>query len=119
MMAGLTLLAGCSSDQFKARVLLYQAGQLYYKTDNQFRRIQHMPFQERKRFYAQACQLYYRAFQLNSEVFHMDEIEHALQCCESGEESERTEAFQNFYEVYQAEHPIESAYGLVSGASEG
>lgn len=76
-----------------------------------------MPFEERKKFYGEACRLYYKSFQLDSRVFNLDEIEHALQCCESGDEYDMTEAFQNFYEVYQAEHPVESEYGMMSGGA--
>ena len=76
-----------------------------------------MPFEERKKYYSGACKLYYKAFQLDSRVFDLDEIEHALQCCESGDEYEMNEAFQNFYVVYQAEHPVESEYGMMSGGA--
>ena len=76
-----------------------------------------MPFEARKKFYGEACRLYYKAFELDSRVFNLDEIEHALQCCESADEYDMNEAFQNFYEVYQAEHPVESEYGMVSGGA--
>lgn len=106
---------GCSRQEVSARVYLYRAGQVYFKTDNTLRRVKRMPFEQRKKFYAEACTLYYKAFQIDSGVFDLDEIEHALQCCESGDRAEISEAFQNFYEVYQAEHPVESEYGMISG----
>jgi len=108
---------GCSGEKVSARFYLYRAGQVYYKTDNNLRRVQHMPFEDRKKFYGEACRLYYKAFQLDSSVFHLDEIEHALQCCESADMIDMNEAFHNFYDVYQAEHPIESEYGMMSGGA--
>jgi len=108
---------GCSGQSVSARFYLYRAGQAFYKTDNTLRRVKHMPFEERKKYYSGACKLYYKAFQLDSSVFNLDEIEHALQSCESGDEKEMNEAFLSFYEVYQAEHPVESEYGMMSGGA--
>ncbi len=110
-------LTGCSPGHISARVYLYRAGQSFYKTDNKLRRIQKMPFEERKKYYGEACRLYFKAFQLDSSVFNLDEIEHALQCCESSEEHAITAALQDFYALYQSEHPVESDYGMMTGAA--
>lgn len=110
---------GCSKDHLSARYYLYRAGQIYYKTDNEMRRVKRVPFEERKPHYGEACQLYFKAFQLDSNVFSLDEIEHALQSCESAEMQELANAFADFYAVYQEEHPVESDYGFVGGGVEG
>lgn len=113
--------AGCSRQYLMARIYLYRAGQVFYKTDNHLRRIKKLPFDERKKHYGGACMLYFKAFQTERRVFNLDEIEHALQCCESAENQQVTGEFQDFYAAYQAAHPVESEYGLVpvGGVQEG
>ena len=113
LLAAALAAGGCSQQYVTAQLYLYRAGQAFYKTDNQLRRIKKLSFDERKKYYDGACQLYYKALLRDRRVFNLDEIEHALQCCESAEQHEITTAFQNFYAAYQVAHPVESDYGLV------
>ncbi len=106
---------GCSRRYLSARIYLYRAGQAFYQTDNKLRRIKKLSFDERKKYYGDACKLYDKAYQSDKSVFNLDEIEHALQCCESADNREVTGRLQDFYAVYQAEHPVESEYGLAPG----
>ena len=107
--------AGCSRRYWSARIYLYRAGQAFYQTDNKLRRIKKLSFNDRKKHYGVACQLYDKAYEMDKGAFNLDEIEHALQCCESAENRQVTEKLQDFYAVYQAQHPVESEYGLAPG----
>lgn len=108
------LASGCSKNYFAARYYLYRAGQKFYETDNKLRRIKKIPFEERKRFYAVACDFYLKAYRADRGVFSLDEIEHAMQSCESGEDSTASDIFQKFQQDYERKHPVESDYGMIA-----
>ncbi len=118
MVAGvLFFTVGCSGSHVKAKYYLYRAGQSFYETDNKLRRIQKMPFDARKPFYRNACDYYLKAYKADRHVFNLEEIEHALQSCESADVTNAAILFQQFEAAYEKKHPVEADYGMISGAA--
>ncbi len=109
-------LGGCSAENLKARLSLYQAEQLFWKTNVQMKS-RKVSFEDRQPFYKKTCELYLEAFRMAPELFHAARIEEANLACSNAGDSQGEDLFGNYYESYCKDHPKECEYGDIPAAS--
>lgn len=107
---GVILSTGCSRDYLPARIHLYRAEQTFWKA-HYILKNKKAPFEERKKHYFEACQLYIKAYQWNRGIFTAAKIEEASQSCFYGDYTEGRDAFDYALSLYCKDHSLECQHG--------
>ena len=100
----------CSKQNWKARFSIYRAEQIYWKA-NYTLKSRKVSFEDRKPYYAKACEYFLKALESDPSVFHGARIEEASQSCASGDMREASFRFEEVYHDYCKKHPKECEYG--------
>ena len=104
------LLSGCSKAEWRARVSLFKAEQMFWKTHAQMKS-NHVSFEARQPFYRKACKDYLKALDLAPRLFNSPRLEEASLSCSNAEDQEATAKIEQFYTQYCQSHPKECEFG--------
>ena len=74
-------------------------------------RVKKIPYEERLRYYREACSNFSKAHESDPRSFSLSRIETAADSCMRVEDSEAEEKFRAFGEKYAREHPTEVEFG--------
>lgn len=107
----LFIFSGCSQQNIRARWLLFQAEQIFYKANYQLR-AQKVSFDDRKPYYRKACQGYDKAYRLDPALFTSPKLEEAHLSCMNAELRAKTDLFSEALDTYCKTHPKECEYGM-------
>lgn len=107
--ACLTLLSGCTPNNWIAKFYIFQAESRVDEAGNL--KSHKIPFEKRISFYAQACDYFAKAYERNPEVFTLSRIETAADSCWKANQPNQEDLFRQFEEVYIKNHPQEFEYG--------
>ena len=72
---------------------------------------QKVSFDNRLPYFANACQSYVKAYEIDPTVFTFNRIEEAMDACWKSKQQEKEELFKNFEEQYIRAHPQEYERG--------
>ncbi|MBI4115335.1 MAG: hypothetical protein HY447_02035 [Candidatus Omnitrophica bacterium] len=100
---------GCSGRDWLAKFYLVKAEDLHLKAYSL--RLKKVPYEERLKYYRQACGYFQKAYRLNPRAFTLFRIESAAESCLRVKNTEGEEEFKRFLEDYAKAHPTEVEYG--------
>ena len=103
-------LSGCSQQDLVARVSMVRAEQAYEK-GHSLRIKKEIPYEVRLKYYRQACDDFYRAYQQKRELYTYNRIGMAADACFRVKELGREKELRQFEEEYTRLHPDEVEYG--------
>lgn len=87
-----------------------------FKAENAFDkahklRVKKIPYATRLKYYKDACDWFWAAYQRDPKIFTLYRIESAVEACLRVENKEAEKVFRAFEEKYAQEHPVEVEYG--------
>lgn len=102
-------ITGCSSEGWAARWHIVRA-------ENALQKAAHLKekkvtFDERRPYYRKACELFVKAYEVDTNVFNLMRILGAQDACAKAEMREEEEYFLYIEEEYSKMHPQEERYG--------
>ena len=105
----LFLLLGCSRLSWLAEIYMVKAEKEFEKAHSL--RIKKIPYEERLRYYRDACHFFLKAYDYDSRIFTLNRIYLASESCLRIEDRESEKKFRQFEEEYVKQHPKEAEYG--------
>lgn len=105
------ILTGCgqANNFIAARVQMFKAENAYAKAFSL--KSKRVPYEQRIPYYRVACDLFYKAYQMDSGTFTLSRIHDATDSCWRVDDQEKEDIFAFFGDAYAKEHPKEFEYG--------
>lgn len=104
-------LAGCSGTQWVSRFYVFRAEQTFAEAYALRTKDREAYRSERLRLYRTACDYFWKALQLDRNVFTLNRIESAADACLRIGDFERERVLREFEGEYTQTHPDEAEYG--------
>ena len=103
------LCAGCSKQYWTTRFYILKAENAY--TQAYKLKLQQTPYQNRLPHYRAACDYFLKAFELESRIFTLNQIQEASDACWRIDDIANRDKFRDYEEQYIKKHPLENEYG--------